>query len=325
MIPIRDTVESRNYPVITHLIIAANVLVYLIQLSQGARIDHFILLYGLIPARYSDPFLAGYFTLGQQLFSFVSFMFVHGGFWHILFNMWSLYIFGDNVEDRLGPIRYLLFYLLCGLASGLSHLFLNWHSQIPTVGASGAIAGVMGAYFILHPRARILTLIPVLFIPFFIELPAFFFLGLWFFFQLASASLGPAQEGGIAWWAHIGGFVFGMICLKLFDRVPETGITRAVKSKTTRKKTPHLQAIHITAAPSDPHLYGNMVISPEEAQTGARKLVNIPWAFQRRLLHVTVPPGVKEGTTLRLDGMGREMLGGRRGDLLLTIVIQQRP
>jgi membrane associated rhomboid family serine protease len=324
MIPIRDTVESRNYPFINHLIIAVNVGVYLIQLSQGARIDHFILLYGLVPARYSDPFLAGYFTLSQQIFSFLSFMFVHGGFWHILFNMWSLYIFGDNVEDRLGPIRYLFFYLLCGVASGLFHLFLNWHSQIPTVGASGAIAGVMGAYFILHPGARILTLIPVLFIPFFVELPAFFFLGLWFLFQLASASLSPAQEGGIAWWAHIGGFIFGMICLKLFARVPETGITQAVQSKTARKKTHHLQAIHTTATSDDPHLYGDMIITPEEARTGARKRVSIPWAFQRRLLHVTVPPGVREGTILRLQGMGREMPGGRKGDLLLTLHVRGR-
>ncbi|MDQ1334279.1 MAG: hypothetical protein QG552_1229 [Thermodesulfobacteriota bacterium] len=323
MIPIRDIVESRNYPVINHLIIAVNVAVYLVQFSQGARLGHFILLYGLVPARYSDPFVAAHFTLGQQLFSFLSFMFIHGGFWHILFNMWSLYIFGDNVEDRLGPIRYLLFYLLCGLASGLSHLFLNWHSQIPTVGASGAIAGVMGAYFILHPRARILTLIPILIIPFFIELPAFIFLGLWFFFQLASASFTPAQEGGIAWWAHIGGFIFGMICLKLFAKVPETGITRTIKGKTARKKTRHLQAIHTTAASDAPHLYGAMVITPEEALTGARKLVNIPWAFQKRLLHVTVPPGVEEGTILRLEGMGREMPGGRKGDLLLELKIQQ--
>jgi len=325
MIPIRDTVESGNYPVVTHLIIAANVMVYLIQLSQGARIDHFILMYGLVPARYSDPFVAGYFTLGQQLFSFISFMFVHGGFWHVLFNMWSLYIFGDNVEDRLGPVRYLLFYLLCGLTSGLAHLFLNWHSQIPTVGASGAIAGVMGAYFILHPGAKILTMIPVLFIPFFVELPAFFFLGLWFFFQLASASLSPAQEGGIAWWAHIGGVIFGMIFLKLFARVPETELTQAVKSKTARKKTPHLQTLHTTAAPEDPHLYGDMVITPEEALKGTRKLVNIPWAFQKRLLHVTVPPGVKEGTVLRLEGMGRGAPEGLKGDLLLKLKIREHP
>lgn len=325
MIPIRDTVESRNYPVVNHLIIAVNVGVYLIQLSQGARLDHFILLYGMVPARYSDPFLAAHFTLGQQLFSFISFMFVHGGFWHLLFNMWSLYIFGDNVEDRLGPIRYLLFYLFCGLASGFAHLFLNWNSQVPTVGASGAIAGVMGAYFILHPGARILTMIPVLFIPFFIELPAFFFLGLWFLFQISSAVLSPAQEGGIAWWAHIGGFLVGMIFLKLFTRVPETGITQAVKGRTVRKKTRHLQAIHTTAGPDDPNLYGDMVITPEEALTGARKLVNIPWAFQKRLLHVTVPAAVKEGTVLRLEGMGREMPGGRKGDLLLKLKVQQRP
>lgn len=324
MIPIRDTLEPETYPVINHLIIAVNVAVYLIQLSQGSRVDHFILLYGLVPARYSDPFVAAHFTLGQQLFSFISFMFVHGGFWHILFNMWSLYIFGDNVEDRLGPVRYLFFYLLCGWVSGLSHLVPNWHSQIPTVGASGAIAGVMGAYVMLHPRSKILTMIPILFIPFFIELPAFFFLGLWFFFQLTSAALSPAQEGGIAWWAHIGGFLFGMICLKLFARMPNTGITRAVQNKTARKKTHHLQAVHMTARSDDPHLYGDLVITPEEALRGARKLVNIPWAFQRRLLHVTVPTGVREGTILRLAGMGRETPEGRKGDLLLKVMIRER-
>ncbi|OQX65388.1 MAG: rhomboid family intramembrane serine protease [Desulfococcus sp. 4484_242] len=324
MIPIRDTVESRNYPVVNHLIIAVNVGVYFIQLAQGAKIDHFVFLYGLVPARYSDPFLAHYFTPGQQLFSFLSFMFVHGDIWHILFNMWSLHIFGDNVEDRLGPVRYVFFYLLCGWVSGLSHLVVNWHSQVPTVGASGAIAGVMGAYFILYPGARILTMIPILIFPFFVELPAFFFLGLWFFFQLVSAAGAPVREGGVAWWAHIGGFVFGILCLKLFIRVPETGITRAVRSRTARKKTPHLQAIHATGLSGDPNLYGEIVITSEEASGGARKLINMPWAFQKRLLRVTVPPGVREGTILRLEGMGREMPGTGRGDLLLKVHIQDR-
>ena len=168
MLPIRDTVQSRNYPVVNTVIIAVNVLFYLIEMAQGDRLEQFFIVYGLVPARYSVPEIAAYFSWGQQVFSFFSFMFVHGGFWHLLGNMWSLYIFGDNVEDRLGPFRYLFFYLLCGLASGISHLMLNLDSQVPTVGASGAIAGVMGAYFLLYPKSRILTLIPILFIPYFV-------------------------------------------------------------------------------------------------------------------------------------------------------------
>ncbi|MFP3911151.1 MAG: rhomboid family intramembrane serine protease [Desulfobacteraceae bacterium] len=323
MIPIRDTVESSNYPVMNHLLIAVNVLVYFVQLAQGDRLDLFIFIYGLVPARYSDPFLSAHFTTGQQLFSFLSFMFVHGGFWHILLNMWSLYIFGDNVEDHLGPLRYLLFYLLCGLISGLFHLFFNWHSPLPTVGASGAIAGVMGAYFILHPGAKILTLIPIFFIPFFVELPAFIFLGLWFLFQVMSTAVSPAGGGGVAWWAHIGGFVFGIICLKLFAVIPESGMTRLMKRGTVRRKTRHLQAVHTTTgSAADPNLYGKLVVTPTEARIGAHKLINVPWAFQKRLFRVTVPPGVKDGTLLRLTGMGRAGERGQRGDLLLKVNVK---
>ena len=323
MIPIRDTIESKNYPVVNSLIIATNVLFFLIQMAQGERLNQFILTYGLVPARYSVPEISSYFTFGQQILSFLSFMFIHGGFWHLLGNMWSLYIFGDNVEDRLGSLRYLVFYLLCGFASGLSHLFINWHSQIPTIGASGAIAGVMGAYLLLYPGARILTLIPIFFIPYFIEIPAFFFLGIWFLIQFISAAGTPAQGGGIAWWAHIGGFVFGMIFLKLFLKLPETGLTHKVRRRTSRKKTPRLQAIHTAGSAADPHLYGSMTITPLEAQFGTRKMINIPWAFQKRLFRVTVPPGVHDGTTLRLEGMGRQIDGERQGDLYLKVKIRR--
>ncbi|MBW1802215.1 MAG: rhomboid family intramembrane serine protease, partial [Deltaproteobacteria bacterium] len=157
MIPIRDTVRSRNYPVVNTMIIGLNILLFLIEMGQGQRLGQFISTYGLIPARYSSPEIARYFTFGQQVLAFFSFMFLHGGFWHLLGNMWSLYIFGDNVEDRLGSFRYLFFYLLCGWASGVSHLALNWHSKVPTIGASGAIAGIMGAYLITYPKSRILT------------------------------------------------------------------------------------------------------------------------------------------------------------------------
>ncbi len=182
MIPLRDTIQSKSYPVVNTSIIVLNGLIFLVELGQGSKLNQFIFNYGLVPAR-------------LEVFAFLSFMFIHGGFWHLLGNMWSLYIFGDNVEDRLGSIRYLVFYLFCGWASGLTHLFTNWHSEIPTIGASGAIAGVMGAYLILYPRSRILTLIPIFFIPYFIEIPAFFFLGIWFFIQFLSAAGTHGQTG----------------------------------------------------------------------------------------------------------------------------------
>ena len=321
MIPIRDTIQSRNYPVVNSIIIGANVFVYLIQIAQGPALDKFIFTYGLVPARYTVPEIGAYFTPGQQSIAFLSFMFVHGGFWHLLGNMWTLYIFGDNVEDRLGPLRYLLFYLLCGLASGISHLFLNWHSQIPTIGASGAIAGVMGAYFLLYPKAKILTLIPIIIIPYFIELPAFFFLGIWFILQFISATGTAGQAGGIAWWAHIGGFLFGMLFLKMFDRVPKLGISERAKSITSKNKTHRLQVINTTGTATSPDLFGVITISPSEARMGTRKLVNIPWGFQKRLFRVTVPPGITTGASLRLAGMGRQWHEGK-GDLYLKVEIK---
>ncbi|MEJ2478420.1 MAG: rhomboid family intramembrane serine protease [Desulfobacterales bacterium] len=159
MIPIRDTIPTRHRPVVNLTLIGINAVVFLVQMAQGPGLDRFVFEYGLVPARFSDPRIAAYFSPVQQLVSLLSFMVLHGSFGHILGNMWSLYIFGDNVEDRLGHPRYLAFYLMCGLASGISHLIINWHSNIPTIGASGAIAGVMGAYFILYPTSKILTLI----------------------------------------------------------------------------------------------------------------------------------------------------------------------
>jgi len=322
MIPLRDTIRSRNYPVVNSLIIGANVLVYLIELSHGPDLRRFFVTYGLVPVRYSVPEISAYFSTFQQVFSFFSFMFVHGGFWHLLGNMWFLYIFGDNVEDRLGPIRYLLFYLLCGLFSGLSHLMLNWHSQVPTIGASGAIAGVMGAYFLLYPRAKVLTLIPIFFLPLFFEIPAYIFLGLWFLVQFLSATGTPAQSGGIAWWAHIGGFLAGMLFLKLFLKLPQGGLSRTIRRSTEKKKTPHLQVVHTSSSVDDPHLYGTLTVTPREAQAGSRKLVNIPWGFQKRIFAVTIPPGIRDGAYLRLEGMGKRIDDLRRGDLLLQVKVE---
>ena len=322
MIPVRGTIPSENYPVINNTIIGINVILYLVELGQGAGLERFIYIYGLVPARYSVPNIASYFSGGQQLFSFISFMFLHGGFWHLLGNMWSLYIFGDNVEDRLGHLRYLLFYLICGLTSGFSHLIFNLQSNIPTIGASGAIAGVMGAYFILYPSSKILTLIPIFIIPYFIEIPAFFFLGFWFLFQFLNAAGSHGDISGIAWWAHIGGFIFGIIFLKIFLVLPATGLFNKVRQVTARRKTHHLQVIRLVGPGNDPHLYGTIKITSHEAFAGTRKLINIPWGFHKRLFRVEIPSDMKEGGILRLRGLGKEMPNGQRGDLLLKVVIQ---
>jgi len=321
MIPIRDTIPSKHYPVVNHTIIGINVVIYLFEMSQGADLNRFIYIYGLVPARYSVPQIASYFSTGQQLFSLFSFMFLHGGFFHLLGNMWFLYIFGDNIEDRLGPFRYIAFYLLCGITSGLSHLVLNFHSNMPTIGASGAIAGVMGAYLILHPHAKILTLIPIIIIPWFIEIPAFFFLGLWFVLQFLNATGSHGGAGGIAWWAHIGGFVFGIVFLKILVALPETGMTDRMRRVTAKRKTHRLQVIRPVGPGKDPHLYGTISVTSFEALAGTKKLVNIPWGFQKRIVKVIVPPGVKEGSKLRLKGLGKTTSDGQRGDLYLKVAI----
>ena len=321
MIPIRDTIASKNYPVVNNTIIGINVVLFLFEMSQGANLDRFVYIYGLVPARYSMPQISSYFTSGQQLLSWLSFMFLHGGFWHLLGNMWSLYIFGDNVEERLGSFRYLVFYLLCGITSGLSHLLFNLHSNIPTIGASGAIAGVMGAYLILHPHSKILTLIPIIFIPWFIEIPAFFFLGFWFVLQFLNAAGSHGNIGGIAWWAHIGGFVFGIVLLKIFLALPKTGISGKMRRITAKRKTHRLQVVRPGGLGKDPHLYGTIDITSFEALAGTQKLINIPKGFHKRIVKVIVPPGVKEGSKLRLKGLGKTASDGQRGDLYLKVMI----
>jgi hypothetical protein len=223
MIPIRDTKRSARYPIINDSIIAVTVLVFIVELLQGQRLREFVYLYGLVPARYAEPQVAAHFTASQQVLPFFTSLFLHGRVVHLLGNMWFLYIFGDNVEGRLGHLRYLAFYLLCGLTAGASHLVLNWHSNVPTIGASGAIAGVMGAYLILYPRAKILTLLPLFFFFTFVEVPAFIFLGIRFLFQFLIAAGSAGQPGGIAWGAHIGGFLFGIIFLKVFTMMPKRG------------------------------------------------------------------------------------------------------
>lgn len=324
MIPIRDTVPSKNFPIINNLLIGINMVMFAVQLMQGSDIgfQRFIYYHGLVPARYTVPGWADDVSAFQMGLALVSFMFLHGGFLHLLGNMWSLYIFGDNVEDRLGPLRYSAFYLLSGLISGLTHLALNAHSTAPTIGASGAVAGVMGAYFLLHPSAKILTLIPIIIIPWFVEIPAFFFLGIWFLIQLINASQSFGAASGIAWWAHIGGFVCGMLLLKLFGALPSAGFTANLRKATARKKSHRFQMARPGLKTGDADVFGSIAISPYEALVGTRKLVNIPHGFQRRMLRVNVPPGIEAGKVLRLRGQGNAKPDGNRGDLLLKVMVQ---
>ena len=321
MIPLRDTIPAKNYPVVTHALIGINILIFLVQMSQGAHLDRFLLTYGLVPARYTIDEVAAHFTGFQQLFAFISFMFLHGGFWHLIGNLWFLYIFGDNVEDRLGHLRYIVFYLGCGIASGIAHLLLNRYSTAPTIGASGAIAGIMGAYFLSYPRAKILTLIPILFIPWFIEIPAFYFLAAWLLFQLINAA-GIIGGSGIAWWAHVGGFIFGMLALKTLDYLPKTGLSGRVNQMTQVKGSPRLQVIRPVGLGSDPHLYGSIVITAHEARGGARKLVSISKGPKKRLFRVTIPARIADGKMLRLRGMGKQIGTDQFGDLLLKVTIE---
>ena len=221
MFPIRDTIPSRTTPVVTWLIIIVNAGVFLLELGfSGDQLTKLFYLFGLVPATYSNPRWA--FSHGfpvQSFWPFLTSMFLHGSWMHIISNMWILSIFGDNVEDRMGHFRFLLFYILCGIVSAGVHLITNLNSSIPTVGASGAIAGVMGAYFLLYPYARILTLVPIFFYPLFIEVPAVLFLGIWFYIQFFSGVMSLSQHsqvGGIAWWVHIGGFIAGAMLSVVF-------------------------------------------------------------------------------------------------------------
>ncbi|MCF8044721.1 MAG: rhomboid family intramembrane serine protease [Desulfarculaceae bacterium] len=320
MIPVRDNQESYNAPVVTYTLIGMNAVVFLYQLSIGLHNEGMIYRYGLVPGKYTVEEISVYFSFANKILSLFSYMFLHGGFFHFAGNMLSLYIFGDNVEDHFGSARFLGFYILCGLISGAFHFMVNPVSRMPTIGASGAIAGVMGAYFLLYPRAKILTVIPIIFIPWFVEIPAFVFLGLWFLLQFLNAA--GQGAGAIAWWAHIGGFIAGVAFVKLNRKLPQTGASERIQQFTKKKGTPRLQVIKTHAADNGVDLYGNIDISSVEAITGTKKRVNIPWGFYNRLYTVKVPPGVRQGTHLRLSGLGRAGPDSSKGNLYLRINIK---
>ncbi|HSR19371.1 MAG TPA: rhomboid family intramembrane serine protease [Anaerolineales bacterium] len=214
MIPLYDTARTRRFALITWLLVALNALVFLQEIGLGpAALERFIRTWGLVPRQLLAQPRSEWITVFSS-------MFVHGGWVHILSNMWILLIFGDNVEERMGGLRYLLFYLLSGVAAALLQSLVLGGSDVPMIGASGAIAGVLGAYLVLFPHARIASLVPILFIFTVIHVPATLFLMLWFLSQLFSGwfALGGVGGSGIAWWAHIGGFVFGLVAVHAFVR-----------------------------------------------------------------------------------------------------------
>lgn len=215
MLPLRDTVRSRMFPIVNWGIILANLVIFVYESSLGpGGLERLFSAFALVPNEVTSLRPGG-------LIALVTSMFLHGGWFHVLSNMWTLYIFGDNIEDRMGSSRYLAFYLLGGVAAGLTHVYFSADTSAPTVGASGAIAAVLGAYFILYPTGRVITLVPLFFLPWFIEIPAVVFIGVWFLTQVFSGlvSIGAAgQFSNIAWWAHIGGFAFGFLMVHVFAR-----------------------------------------------------------------------------------------------------------
>lgn len=226
MFPIQTNVFARHEPIVTWLIIGLNALVFFFELELPKEtLEQVTYLFGTVPARFTHPDWAA--EVGFPLNSywpFLTSMFLHGGWLHIIGNMWTLFVFGRNVEDQMGPARFLVFYLLCGVVSGIVHTIVNADSTLPAIGASGAIAGVMGAYLVMFPLSRVVIMIPIFIFPFFFDVIAVFYLAYWFllqFFSGAFALVKTSDGGGIAFWAHVGGFLGGIALFALFLRPRE--------------------------------------------------------------------------------------------------------
>jgi len=229
MIPIRDDTPRFSTPYVTYFLIALNTVIFLWEWSVGLEsqreLNALIFQFGVVPRHVTEALEAtANVSLADAFLPILTSMFLHGSWLHIIGNMWVLWIFGDNIEDYLGHFPYLIFYLVCGIAASVAHILLNLGSGVPSVGASGAIAGVMGAYFVLYPRARVLTIVPLIIFTFW-WLPAWIVLGYWFLLQLLSGAATSiavtGQSGpGIAFWAHVGGFVAGILLIKLMPQRP---------------------------------------------------------------------------------------------------------
>ncbi len=212
MFPLKDDIPSRRFPIVNYSLIVLNFLVFFFELSLGRNLQLFIAHYGFVPIRFTVGLERG-FPLETLFLPVLTSMFLHGGWFHIIGNMWFLYIFGDNVEDRLGHLHYLFFYIASGFFAVFLQYIFNPYSSIPLIGASGAIAGVLGAYMVFYPYARVLTLLVIFIFIDIVYLPAFLYLFLWFFIQFINGTTMAflPHQGGVAWWAHIGGFSFGVV------------------------------------------------------------------------------------------------------------------
>lgn len=219
MFPLYDTIPSRKKPYVVYTLILINVIIFIYQLTLSrAELIQFLYNFGLVPARFTSQRWTKlwYLRTGLEFYSprwlsFFSHMFLHGGWSHLIGNMWFLGVFGDNVEDRMGHTLFLIFYISSGVLASLMHFTLNLSSQVPMVGASGAISAVMGAYYVLFPYSRVVSFVPTFFLPFLVAIPAGVYLFVWFVFQIMSGVFDSAANSGVAYWAHIGGFVTGMI------------------------------------------------------------------------------------------------------------------
>jgi membrane associated rhomboid family serine protease len=229
MIPLRDDNPTQRVPFVSRAIIVVNVLVFIYELSLADGMRELLRDWGVVPGRLFAA-LTGETSLPVELMTLVTSMFLHGGWLHLIGNMWYLWIFGDNVEDRMGHGRFLFFYIAAGMFAALLNSAIMPGSPTPTIGASGAIAGVLGAYAYAYPRAKVLTLVPIFFFFQIIAIPAMVMLGIWFLFQFVAGTLasGAGGSGGVAWWAHIAGFVFGFLVMMAMSRPRRTSRAEVV-------------------------------------------------------------------------------------------------
>lgn len=221
MFPIKDSIPATRFPVMNWLIILANTAVFIYQLQlSDTGLGTFYTTYGLIPSQFSSLTESDWLSLKIfSVFPFFTNMFLHGGWLHFLANMWTLVIFGDNIESRMGSWRYLAFYLVSGIVASGAHFAVNMYSPIPAIGASGAISGIMAAYMFIFPFAKVVLFVPILFVPLFFNISAYIYIGLWFLIQLWNGGMmlkTATESTGIAFWAHIGGFIAGALLFKLF-------------------------------------------------------------------------------------------------------------
>jgi membrane associated rhomboid family serine protease len=222
LLPLKDSPVTRRFPFINIALIIANVLVFFQQLAMTEnQLQATVLAHGLIPVRLFESLAFG--DLASAVAPLFSYQFLHGGWLHIGSNMLYLWVFGDNIEDRLGHLRYLIFYLVTGALAGIAQAFTGAASTVPVIGASGAVAGVLGAYLVSCPRARVLALVPVFFVLTLAEIPAVIFLGFWFILQLFSGVASIGMDFPVAWWAHIGGFVAGLLLINVFGKRVDCG------------------------------------------------------------------------------------------------------